>query len=200
MTRRLWLIGLVLLLAIPLVLLLREFTQDVLLIELLRVVWAARILLASLPQLPLWLFFVLIALLVAVRSLLRGGRPQPVAPEAEAEYQGRIFDLARRLRRIEEGDYFRWHFSRYLGTLTIDVLAHQQRITPEEIRQRLRTERLDAPPEIQAYLRQGLIPIHTLSVNPLSKLRRLLSPGVQAAPLDEDVETVIRFLEDQLEV
>ena len=200
MTRRLWLIGLVLLLAIPLVLILRDFTQDVLLIELLRVVWAVHLLLASLPQLPLWLFFVLIVLLIAVRSLIRGRRPQPEAPEADAEFQGRVSDLARQLYRVAEGEYFRWTFSRYLGTLAVDVLAHQQRITPEEITQRLRTERLHAPPEIEAYLRHGLVPMPTLSVSPLARLRQLLSPGAQAALLDRDVETVIRFLEDQLEV
>jgi hypothetical protein len=78
--QRLLLIGLVLLLAIPLVLLLRDFTRDVLLAEVLFFVWTLRVILGSLPQLPIWLLFVILVFFIAAATLLGPRKPEPETP------------------------------------------------------------------------------------------------------------------------
>lgn len=199
MRQRLLLIGLVLLLAIPIVLLLRDFTRDVLLVEILVFVWTMRIILGSLPQLPLWLLFVILILLIALVSLLGQRRPEPEAPPALERGPGQIRFLARRIRRVRKGEYFRWDLARYVSGLVLDVLAYRERTTAAQLRSRLRTEGVDAPPDIHSYLRSGQSPIHTLSASLASRLKHLFSAGTRTPSHDQDIEQAVQFMEDQLE-
>jgi hypothetical protein len=198
--KRLWLILLVLILAIPLGLLLRDFARDVLLVELLRIVWGVRILLESLPQLALWIVFLFVALIVAVRSLVgrQGSGPQPL--DEEGQQRGRISILSGRIRRSAESEYYKWHLARHLRRLVLETLAYEHRLTEEEVGQRLGSTALDAPPEVQAYLYAGLAPIYTRSSGLLGRLRHRLASSVQSTQIDPDLLQVVEFLEAQLEV
>jgi hypothetical protein len=197
--QRLLLIGVVLLLAIPLVLLLRDFTREILLVEVLVFVWTMRIIFGSLPQLPLWLLFILLILFIAVVSMLGQRKPGPEPPRAEVRGPGQIHFLARRIRRVGKGEYFQWDLARYVSGLVLDVLAYRQRTSASQLRSRLRTEGVDAPPGIQTYLRAGQSPIYTLSANVASRLKHLFSPGTRNPPHDQDIEQAVQFMEDQLE-
>ena len=199
MRRRLLLVGLVLLLALPLVLLLRDFTREVLLAEVLVFVWTMRIVLGSLPQLPLWLLFILLVLFLSLLSLLGQRKPAPEAPQPEVRGPGQIRFLGSRIRRAGKGEYFRWDLARYVSGLVLDVLAYRQRTTASQLRACLRTEGVDAPPDIQKYLREGHSPIYTLSANLSSRFRHLFSPGSRNPPHDQDIDQAVQFMEDQLE-
>jgi hypothetical protein len=199
MKRRWWLLILiVLLLATPLVLLLRDFTREVLLVELLRLYWALRVFYESLPQVPLWVGFVAIVFIVATRSLL--ARPQSgwSEPELEIQRQGRVYALSRRIRRSEKGEYFRWRLAHDLRDLTLKVLAHQYRTTPEEIRRDFDTGKLDVPPEVRATMRSGLTPLYSLSDSLFAKFKHRLSSSITPAALDPELEQVVSFLEARL--
>jgi hypothetical protein len=197
--RRWWLVLAVLILAIPLGLLLRNFARDVLLVEFLRVVWGGRILFESLPQLPIWLLLVFLGLLVAVRSLLGHPRPGPLHADKVGQYRGRISRLAGRIRRSAGSGYYKWHLARHLRTMVLDALAYEHRLTLEEVRQRLDSGALDAPPEVLAYLCAGLTPIYSRSSGLLWRLRHRLASSVQSTTIDPDLLRVVEFLEDRFE-
>jgi hypothetical protein len=197
--QRLLLIGFILLAAIPLVLLLRDFTRDVLLAEVLLFVWSVRVIVGSLPQLPIWLLFVILVFFIAVAALLGPRRPEPDTPRAGEPWPGQVGFLATRLRRVAKGEYFRWDLARYVSGLVLDVLAYRQRTTVAGLRHRLRTGDLEVPPAIDAYLRAGQSPIYTLSASLASRIRRLFSPVASTPSIERDIEKAITFMEDQLE-
>jgi hypothetical protein len=200
MRQRLLLVGIVLLLALPLVLLLRDFAREVLLVELMRIFWGARILFESLPQLPLWVL-VLLAVLVIAASSLRGARlPMGGAVGRPVPPGGRVRTLARWIERASEGEYFRWKLARYLGDLTWQVMAHRERTTPQDLKQRLNAGGLDLPPAVETYLQAARVPSFGPGAGSLVRLWQRLRRGRSSFPPDPTLESVIQFLEDQLEV
>ena len=134
MRQRLLLVGLILLLAIPLVLLLQDFTREILLAEVLLFVWTLRVIIGSLPQLPIWLLFVILVLFIAVATLLGPRKPEPEAPRTGEPCLGQVGFLATRLRRVAKGEYFRWDLARYVSGLVLDVLAYRRRTTVPRLR------------------------------------------------------------------
>ena len=201
MRKRLFLsIVLILLLTVPLALLLRDFARDVFLVELWRVFWGARILFESLPQLPIWGLLLVALLVIALRSLVRRKGMRREEAEDEVEYQGQVRVLTRWIQRALEGEYFRWSLAQHLGGLTWEVMAHQERITPDQVKQRLRAGRLDLPPVIQAYLQSARSPSSTTPAGLLSRIRDRFGSSAQPPSLDPALEGVVRFLEDQLQL
>jgi hypothetical protein len=177
-----------------------DFARHVLLPELWSVVQVVRIVFASLPQLPMWLLYIVLILFLAAASLL--GPPDESSERGVSlpERPGQVVVLAERLRRVREGKYYRWDLARELSTLILDVLAHDQRTSRAELQRLLRTEQLDVPPAIMDYLRSGQAPIYTLSMLPFAKLRRLLSAGTWNESLDPEVEQVVEYIEGLVEV
>lgn len=200
MKKYLRLVGLILLLAVPLVLLFKDFTREVLVAEILYIVWRVRILFESLPQIPIWTLFLIVVLFVAVRSLIKHRQPSPTSREVTAERQGPVYALSRRIERSTTSAYFQWRLARDLRTLVLEVLVYQHRISSEQSEQFLDVGTLDAPPEVQAYLQTGLAPVYTLSAGLLARLWQRLSPSTWDAAVDPDLEQVVQFLETQLEV
>jgi hypothetical protein len=202
MRRRLLFFGLVLLLAVPLVLLFQGVTREVLVLQLWRFIQAVRILVAGVPQAPVWILFVGVVLFIAMRSLFRPLETQGKGPEEEVEYPGQVRILAASIERTAQGEYFRWTLARQVGELILGVLAYEERTTPEQMRQALRTDGLSLPPAIQTYLQVGFRPAFSRPTNLLSRLKRWLLSSIRGVPLsiDPSLERVIQFLEDQLEV
>jgi hypothetical protein len=198
--KRLLLLGLVLLLAAPLVLVLRDFAREAIVVPLLYVLWLGRLLFRSIPQPLLWSLFLTLVLFVAVRSLGRRGGSAGGMREAEEEYPGRVWVWARRIQLAARGDYSRWRLAHYLRKLILDVLAHRERLTPEQLKRRLGTGEVDAPPAVQAYLRAGLMLMPSGPIGLFSRLRQQLRSRARTSPLDADLESAVQFLENQLEV
>lgn len=195
---RLLFLALVLLLAVPLMLLLRSFVREAIAVPLLRILWVGQILFQSIPQPLLWALLLTIVLLLAMRSLVRRRKPAQETDRAETVYPGRVRTLTKWLQHIDKGYYFKRRLAQHLVELTAEALAVRERQALGQIRRRL--ESLDAPPEIQAYLQAGLKPVSPQPVGFLSKLARRLRLSTQPSPLDLDPERAIQFLEDQMEV
>jgi hypothetical protein len=200
MRRRLLPIVFVALLAIPLALALRDFVRDVFVVELLRILWAGRILFESLPQWPMWVLLLVVLVFIALGSLGRAPRPAQKKKEPEIAQQGQVQVLARWIRRTSQGTYFRWRLAHYLGGLAWDVMAHRAHTTPKKLKQRQQAGKLDLPPVVQEYLQSAQ---SIDSVPPASLLSRLwarLGRGVSSTAYDPALESVIQFLEAELEI
>lgn len=199
MRKRLLLAGLVLLLAIPLVFLLRDFARDVLLVELLRLIWTASILFDSLPQVLVWGMFLLMVLNVAAKSLMARKRPVRREQGPVVEPVGQVQFLAMRIRSAARSEYYSSNLARYLGKLVVAVLAYNQGTTPDRTAWQVRSGRFEAPAEVHGYLQSART---TESFEPkgfLAKLGQYFSLDPQLHRVDPPLEGVVQFLEEKLE-
>lgn len=200
MRKRLWFIGLILVLAIPLVLVLKDFAREAIATPLLYVLWIGDLFFQSIPQVLFWALFLASALIVAGRSLIRGKKPAQQEREAETVRKGQVQILARWLHLAAQEDYFEWRLARHLGELTSAVLAQRERTAVARMRKHLRDGELDLPPEVQAYLQTGLTLAFSKSGSPFSRLLLRLRSSTHTTELDPGPEKVVQFLENQLEV
>ena len=199
MRKRWWLVGVVLLIAFPLMFLLRDFAREVLVLELLRVAWALGIVLDSLPQTPLWWLFIALVAFLSLRSLIGRIRLGRQKPETVEEHPGGVRLLASRIRRAGEGEYFRWNLARDLGRRALEVLAYKEQTSVAQLKKRLDKDSLDAPPEVESYIRSGQAPIYSLSAGFAGRFGRFLPSGLGMAAAEQDVERIVEFMEEQLE-
>jgi hypothetical protein len=202
MRKRLLLPAVLLFLTLLLALALQGFARNVFLLELGRAYWEVRALFESLPQVAVWGLLLVILFVMAARSLYRKKRSPRKKEAGEVITAGRVLLLTRRIQQTSKGDYFRWSLARYLGDLVCEVLAHQERATPEQLKRRLRAGRLDLPPtqsaEIRAYLEFGRAPLSVASAGFLSRLRARRGSGAQPFASDPPLERIVEFLEEQL--
>jgi hypothetical protein len=202
MSRRLLLVlvAVVLALTVPLALLFRDFVRDVFLVELLRMFWGARLLYESLPQLPLWILFLVLVGVIAVRSLMR--RPGAVRKrvEPDVEPRGQVRVLARWIERASRGEYFRWSLAQHLGGLAWEIMAQREHTTSAQLKGRLSASDLDLPPVVEAYLQSDRLARHSALAGLLVTIRDRLGTGDRSPALDPDLVQVVEFLEDQMQV
>ena len=197
---RLLLAGGVLLLTILLVIVFRVAVQEIVVEPLWNIIVVVHLFLSYLPQELFWTLFILAALYLAGRSLAGRGRP-PRSRPTEMQYPGQVGAWARRIHLVARGDYSRWYFLQYLGKLIVSVLADRERLDPREIRRRLKAGELDVPPEVQACIQAemaGGVPRRLPDV--ILRLWQRLKTRPQRASSDSDLETIVQFLEHQLEV
>jgi hypothetical protein len=132
---------------------------------------------------------------MAIKSLFKFRSSAPGIDYTPKDRATRVGDWANLLRRINKDVYYRWQLAHSLQRLTVETLAHNERTTIKEIRQRLSDGKLDILPEIQAYLLAGIVSIGHFS-EPKSRFRLRKK---QSTPLDLNPELVIQFLEDQID-
>jgi hypothetical protein len=199
MRRSLTVVALILLISIPLAIILRGFTREVLLSILVHLSWLAGLYINSIPQPILWVAFVLVVFVVAARSLIKRRSTPETKTEVERLRTGRVHNLMRAIHRTSQGIYFKWRLAQRLLSLTLEVLAHQERTTPLQMKERLKSGRLGAPPEIEAYLLTGLTPVLSRRTNLITRMKQIFAPTRPISPLELDPERVVRFIEDQME-
>ena len=192
MKKRLLPIALILLLALPLALLLRRLARDVVAGQLLRLLWAGRLLLNSVPQVLAWGALVAIVTGVAVGSLLKNRTAARPAKPIEFPTEGRLATLAELVQRSAKSDFARWRLAQHLTELALDGLVYTVQADHKEARRRLREGEIDAPPQVRAYLQAGTRLAFTRSA-------RVVSHSVQQTELQADPDQVVSFLEQQLE-
>jgi len=193
---RLALIAATLLLTVILALALPDLTREAVIVPIWYVIWIGQLLFHAIPQAILWALLFTIALVVAVRSLLKRP-PLEEKPEIEPISTGQVHALLRWIQS-QEGDYFKHCLAQHLGRLTLETLAHQRRLTLMEIRPLMGS--LDASPEIRAYLQAGLTPMPPRPGSFLSRLLHGLGLRRATSPLDLHPEIVVQFVEHQLGV
>ena len=191
MKKRLLILGLILLLAIILTPIIRNFVREVIVIPFLYLFWIGRFFVEAVPQQWLWLGFLSVCLLILGLSLIgkrkRKSRPIVIADKQE----GRIESWAKLLDQAKQDDYFKWRLAQQLQKLTLSAIAHQQGQSIKQTRRQMRRGELEMPPELTAYFQASLKPLGHLPAP-----RRLLQIRAQpASPLDLDPAYVVQYLE-----
>lgn len=190
-----------LVLAAILGLLLQGVTRDSFVMPLLYAAWVADLVFRSVPGWLWWAWFLVIALVFAVRSLRMRVAADAVERGDRRRTEGVIHAWIARIQSGDQGDYFRWRLARDLAELGLQFLAYRDR---GDLGQRDRSqyvELLNAPPEIQAYLRMGLTAPPWQPQDVRSRLARLWRPITKTkdSPLEIEPAVVAQFLEGQLE-
>ncbi len=188
MRKRLLLSGLALLPIIVMAILVEGFVRDVIAVPLLYIFWIARLLFESIPQLILWVVFVIAALVLASRSLITQ-RPMPRGRPVETSQPGRVESWARLIDLAPESDFSRWRLAQRLGQLALEVLPDPESGAAKRSVRRLEQESLDIPPQIRTYLQARM---------PMAKSRRGFRSSTRSPAFDLDPEQVVQFLEDTL--
>jgi hypothetical protein len=192
--------GGILLVTILLLIVFRGAVREVVVEPLWDIIIGVQIFLSYIPQGLLWSLFLLAALYLAARSLT--GRELPTRiRETEAQHPGQVGIWARRIRLLVKGDYSRWYFLQYIEKLVVNVLADQKRLTRREIRQRLKARELKVPPEVQDCIQAEMAPGGSRRFSDtILKFWQRMNPRSQKPSFDSDLESIVQFLEHQLEV
>jgi hypothetical protein len=194
----LWLSAFVLLFTVLLTFLLQDVVRDWVALPLARILRIGNLMLGAVPQVVFWVLLLVIGASIAMRSLM-GHEKRPPSYEGEQEfYPGRVRTLLRWVQREPESAYYRQRLAYHLARLARELQALRQKRTPERFDWRL--DSLDAPPEIRAYLQAGMTPSSWTTPGPLSRFVRWLQSRKASPSQDVDLESVVQFLEDQLEV
>ncbi len=201
MKEKRWLLILALILPIAvLVIFLRDFTRETIVIPLLYTLWFLRVVLRLIPQPILWAAVLAISMVIAARTLFRGQRLFRRNHSTDKTNPGRVEFWARRIELADYGEYSRNRLAQSLTDLTVDVLAFQNRQSVNQVRRDLEDEQLSIPPDMRVYLRTGLSPSLVEPVTLLSSIKRRLQPQAPIAESLHGLAQVIEFLEDQLEI
>lgn len=202
-----------LVLAVILTIALTDFVREAIIVPISYVLWFGNLVLNSISQILLWAWLPAIALFIALRSLSTANKNKPaqIISEAETRYPRRQRVDFWIIQIHQSYGYFgRTRFAEHLGRLILDILAYQERSTPWRIEQRIENGDLEVPPEIRSYLHEKRRRYSEGSGGLYQRLRRWLKNAVailikgrsSARPASQhpDLETVVAFLEKQLEV
>jgi hypothetical protein len=139
-----------------------------------------------------------IGVLIAARSLMERRERMPSPDQVPAVYPGRVRTLLLWVRREPGSSYFRQRLAHHLARLAMELQAYCQKRTSGRFGWQL--DDLDAPPEVRAYLQAGMTPSTLSSLGSIARFVRWLRPRRTGPSRDFDLESVVQFLEDQLEV
>lgn len=189
-----------LLLAIPLMIALRDVVRDVIVYPLARLFWLAQLVFQSIPPIFIWGYFLLIALRIVMRGVRKTPNRSQTKRSKPTPSSRRVGKWARRIQLTSRGDYSLWRTAHQLGDLAVEVIASDEHIDAEESRRRLQTGDWDAPDEIRDYFRRATRPV--LFPRQLSFLARwwrwlIGRPSEKPQSLDVELSTVVAFLEDR---
>jgi hypothetical protein len=137
--------------------LLKDLIKRFILAPVLDTLKRGNILYEAVPQYFWWGIFILILVVVAIRSLLGGRRPKPIEVEIlNEERTSRARLWSRWIEMSQRGDYSKWLLARHLADLASNVLVYQERQSPERIQNRIMSDDNVIPSGIRDYLRVGL--------------------------------------------
>ncbi len=199
MKKRPIIIGLGILLIIIIAIALNGVVRETIAPALLAWVWRVSLMSRGFPQVIVWAFFIALIPIIAVFSLLEG-RPSEIEPDVvtEQRYEGEVAAWTKRLRQAPEGAYFRQQLLRPLANLTLYTLAYKERLSRAETKEMLADGRITVSPEIHKFLEKGL---KTRAHSQLSPSRRAKKQSqAQTARQEAEIENILQFLENELEV
>jgi len=206
-----------LILVIALTWALQDFVREVLIIPLSYFLWLATLIFRSIPQALLWAALLIVVVTIIIKSLHAPRPPLPKTHAPAGERPGRVAVWKKRIHMLRHGEYSRQHFAWHLSGLILEVLAYQERLNPQDIERALETSALTIPPEVSAYIEARRRSYFRQRTHFFARLRQRIRRYFQSerrqssertaigkpdpsTPHSETLESVLQFLEEQLEV
>ena len=170
---------------------LRGMVYALIVLPLAYILWVLSLVYRSLDQGIWWVILIVIVLLVLIQSMLPEGKPVPRAISYKKVERGQVEMLAGSLRRVDRGIYFKWLIANRLGKLAHQILTQRAYGKPRSVFAPLVDKDWNPPQEIQIYLEKGL---HGSFADYPNKRFGFYTPP-DKTPLDQNVNTVVEFLE-----
>jgi hypothetical protein len=154
-----------------------------------------------------------LAACMVIYSLFSGGKEtlslEKRPPERSA--RERVAFWAMQLSLANSGDYSRLRFADFFSKLIVDILSYSGRISPDQYQEEMRKGSLDLPGPVLYFLKTRQTPLYALGPSSfkerltLSWLRfiSLFSrkpKEMKGAAFDQEIEDVVCYLENELEV
>ena len=187
-----------------LTLVLRDFVREYVVLPLVNLGWIAWIGVLSVPQAIYWGAFLLLALIVAVRSLSSGsnrisGRFERSVPRYRSPSRYGYWQTG--LKSISQSSFAHERVERELQTLVLQILAEQRRLAVEEMREQLFQGTLDISAEAQVIKDLFELTPHAFSPPAprglLAWLARLFGRSTPHTTSSLDIPGVVAWLEEQ---
>lgn len=137
----------------------KDFMRHVIVEPLLYILWFIMLVLNSLPQAIFWALFIIMALIIASKSLATGKTEPQKGELVSIDNKGSVATWYRLLERADTQAYSKWHLARTLRKFTWDQLSSQERFTLDTLdKQKDPWQQVKSsfPPEIGAYFEAGL--------------------------------------------
>jgi hypothetical protein len=155
--------------------------------------WLTWIFMRSMPQIVYWNSLVVLIAIVTLISLIKHRRRKSNTIQEVIQTQDPVAKVANSISDLHKGTFFKWLIANQLGTLARSILIYQHGEVALPKR-RLIGRTWNPPAHIQRYLEAGL------ASSLINKPRRWLLFKSSDSPFDIDVNTVVEYLEDQLEI
>ena len=193
--KRQWLV-LILILAGLVTFAAEDFMDEAIITPTLYFFWLGRLILNSVPQGIIWGIFLILAVILTWRSVFQRPKLLLRSPALTRQEPGRIEEWARLVHRAEQEVYYKWQLAQRLQKLTLSALAHNERVSVREIRNRLVNDHLALPPDIQAYFRASIISFGHFTTGK----SWLFGRQPKETPLDLEPEKIAQFLEEKFDL
>lgn len=157
--------------------------------------WQAWQMSQGFPQVFVWAFFIALIPVIAIFNLVVAGKePEPEKLPASQPPQGQVQTLAHMLQRAPQGDYFKARLFRRLSDVTLDCLGYRERLSAKDVQDRLKKGEMALDPAVLAAIQQGW----RHRVEPAESRKQKNEPPADWR--DAQVETVIQYLESELDI
>ena len=199
-------IGVIVLIAV-IAFLIRDYVRLFIAPFVLYLLWLGQLLVASLPQALFWAIFLIVAFVLAWRSLATARYRYVRKEKPPNVYYGRVEELGRMIEQAGTGDYFARRLERQVSDLTLEALGHGDKLTPMQAETALNQDRGRIPSLVASFLERTIaqrtnnVEMMTQYNNRLSALAdRVLRQGRPETEAMAEVTLVINYLEQEFEV
>lgn len=148
-------------------------------------VWSLNIIGKAVPQQVLWLFLLILILYIAVGSFYGKRYREESSPEETESIVGAVEAMATWIEERHRGIYFKWQIAHMLGKIQQTIHQTASRGT---------SNRVPPPERIQAFLDAGLSTSYADYAPDGLMLKKA------DTPLDIELEQVVDYLEEQMEI
>ena len=205
--------GIILIIALILVVFLyRNRLHALILVPIAYVIFIFRLITTNVHQAVLWISFVVVTSIIALISLGLRWEPEDQEKDPQQKFFTRLHTWAKTVQRKKRSEYFKWNLAQDLSNLFIEAVAYRQGISRAQVLEKLKADKLDLPPDIQAYLQISQQPFTQTGLdiytngNWLSriweflKIRTNQGKAYIKSPLDLEPQKIIHYLETYLDL
>lgn len=180
--------------AIVLVLIVDDFVQRVIIAPLLGAAWFFTVVLTSLPQFVFWGLFIVVALVIAGKSVGREETSRQQFERAPTSRHGPVATWSSLLERAKKQDFSRWRLAQAMRKLSWDIHYPDEPVNQHQVDSNRKGSISTLPPDIDAFF-DAPMP----SYQRFSRFRHLRRAESSSAALDLDPERVVEYLEYELD-
>jgi hypothetical protein len=157
--RRKALIGLTivfLLFTIPVIILVDDFVQNVILVPIAYYIWLGNILLNALPQSYFLTFLIVISAIIAIPSLRRVRQSVWRADKSQDLVEGDVALWEERLSLLASGAYTEQRFAYHLGRMVLQLIAFEERLPIRTVIAQIEKGGFNMPDDVRHYVLTGV--------------------------------------------